>query len=191
MLAKQNAPRGRRSKGREGEPTPRTLRVSSVGVDGRYKPQPSKVALDPTYDQVTVKYPRPIRRAHRAVWIGIAGTVVLMVTGTALWSWALEGGPGQLDRWGGLVHGWGIVITQLPLYAGLITCFVSSRRWRRKAAVAKGRLCLHCGFPLIHLVEQGTCPECGSAYRADEAERTWERAVHWKKVAGAVDGAAV
>jgi predicted RNA-binding Zn-ribbon protein involved in translation (DUF1610 family) len=37
-------------------------------------------------------------------------------------------------------------------------------------------LCLTCGYPLDGLPVEHRCPECGTAFRADEVRSAWK---HW------------
>lgn len=48
-----------------------------------------------------------------------------------------------------------------------------NRRVSRDVQVHRGRVCLHCLYPLVQLSNRGNCPECGKPYDIAEVQAEW------------------
>jgi predicted RNA-binding Zn-ribbon protein involved in translation (DUF1610 family) len=65
--------------------------------------------------------------------------------------------------------GWVPLLVLLPIW-----------RWRtlgirRLVRSSDYRVCIHCGYDLASLSENGTCPECGRPYEMEAVRDVWKR----------------
>ncbi len=71
-----------------------------------------------------------------------------------------------------------VFLLMVIAFGGLILLVMLTKRIKKrlesKVRAFDYKLCLQCGFPLVGLPGQHTCPECGQAYEVDQLRREWE-----------------
>lgn len=64
----------------------------------------------------------------------------------------------------------------VPTAVWIVLMRWASRGLQREFEAVKGRMCFHCGYDLRNLPPRGLCPECGSAFDAEDDAHAWARA---------------
>ena len=66
---------------------------------------------------------------------------------------------------------WYALLPILAVFCGWL--IVSHVRFVRRLRALEYRMCLRCGYSLVHLPSRHICPECGLAYDAAELRSLW------------------
>jgi hypothetical protein len=67
----------------------------------------------------------------------------------------------------------------IPASLGYVVAYLlADRRAKRLIDESDAMICPRCRYHLAGLDEQGTCPECGQPYGADDLRELWHR-VYW------------
>lgn len=63
------------------------------------------------------------------------------------------------------------------IIAAWTTLKIRMRHLKKLVRDNEGLVCLQCEYPLIHSHGQGTCPECGFHFHANELPAVWSQAL--------------
>ena len=92
----------------------------------------------------------------RAGWVWVATVLPVVLTGTMIVLGFLGGRPYALLWWVGL---------RLLLISLALPFLLWDHLTTKVYQTRQDPFCLHCGYTVLGLPEEGTCPECGKPYR--------------------------